>query len=150
MTHQILDQCALITRYYLWYYAIWYIPPRWTLLANCYMNQYFTLVTKVNDNIVNDCNIFNHFLGYHMFILKCRFKQPSQQIGREHMSLPCMEKVCIIMIITRATKCSFFWCFVHMITRTSIWWIYDCSCSGINQCHAYRILTDTRWPSFWI
>ena len=49
----------------------------------------------------------NHFVRYHIFMLKCDFKQPSQYIGREHMLRPYMQRVWIIVIITCVRKWSF-------------------------------------------
>ena len=47
------------------------------------------------------------------------------------MLFPCKQRVCIIMKITHVKKCSYFWCFVHMITGICIWWIYSpYACSG--------------------
>ena len=100
------------------------------ILSKCDMYQYFTLGLNI---LVNVYNIFYHFAAYNIFMLNCRFKQPGQLIGREHMLFPCMQRVCIIVITTWVTKCSFFGCFIHTITRVSIWWIYDSSGSDINQ-----------------
>ena len=62
----------------------------------------------------------NHFVAYHILMLKCRFKQPSQQIAREHMLFPCMQRFWIIVMITCVTQCSFFWC-VFFFTRQPVY-----------------------------
>ena len=100
------------------------------ILSKCDMYQYFTLGLNI---LVNVYSIFGHFAAYNIFVLNCRFKQPGQLISREHMLFPCMQRVCIIVITTGVTKCTLFGCFVHTITRISIWWIYDRSGSDINQ-----------------
>ena len=54
MPHQILDQYSLIPLYYLWWSDILHHSEP---LSKCDMNNYFTLVTKLNNIVVNDCNI---------------------------------------------------------------------------------------------
>ena len=93
MSYQILTNI-------LWYHCTIYDNLTYSttvnLLSKCDMNQYFTLAT-----------FCNHFVRYHIFMMKCNFKQPSQYIGREHMLFPYMQWVWIIVIITCVRKWSF-------------------------------------------
>ena len=49
----------------------------------------------------------NNFVGYHIFMMKSYFKQPSQLIGRKHILFPYMQRVWLIVIIRCVRKWSF-------------------------------------------
>ena len=114
-----------------------------SILHTCYQ-------TKLNNILVNDCNIYNHFAGYHIFMLRHCFS--NQVITNNKVGNTCCFRVWTGFYNrddnVHDEKQHFLVFCRHMITRISILWIYDCSGSGINQCHVQHIEAETRCPPF--